>query len=87
MIRKELMAKPRDAFYWVENILAENKDYYLNKEEIYARIPTDEEGVSIVTIASLENAIRNLARVRIINIEYHHGKRYFGYNDKREEWR
>lgn len=29
MIRKEFMEKPRCAFYWVENILAENKDYYL----------------------------------------------------------
>ena len=34
MIRKEYFEKPRTAFYWVEQILAENKDYYLTKEEI-----------------------------------------------------
>lgn len=87
MINKRIMEKPRDAFYWVERILEENKDYYLNKEEIYARMPKGEEDVPLITIASLENALRNLARVRIINIEYVQGRRYFGYNDKREEWR
>lgn len=87
MIRKEYFEKPRDAFYWVENILAENKDYYLSKEEIYDRMPKGEEDIPLITIASLENALRNLARVRIINIEYFQGRRYFGYNNKREEWR
>ena len=87
MINKRLMEQPRDAFYWVERILEENKDCYLNKEEIYSRMPKGEEDVPLITIASLENALRNLARVRIIKIEYHQGRRYFGYNDKREEWR
>lgn len=84
MIRKEYFEKPRDAFYWVENILAEYKDYYLNKEEIYARIPRNEDGESYVTISAMENALRNLARMGHINIEYHQGRRYFGYReDKR----
>lgn len=84
MIRKEFFKHSHDAFYWVENILEENKDYYLNKEEIYSRIPHDEDGESYVTISSLETAIRSLARARIINVEYYNGRRYFGYNERRE---
>lgn len=84
MIRKEFFNKPHDAFYWVENILAENKDYYLNKEEIYSRIPHDEDGEGYVTISSLETALRYLARARVIKVEYHNGRRYFGYNEIRE---
>lgn len=84
MIRKEYFEKPRDAFYWVENILAENKDYYLNKEEIYSRIPHDEDGEGYVTISAMENALRNLVRMGHINVEYYQGRRYFGYReDKR----
>lgn len=81
MIRKTDIQKPRDAFYWVERVLEENKDYYLTKEEIYARIPRDSEDVPIVTISSLENAIRMLACRREINVEWVNGKRYFGYNE------
>jgi hypothetical protein len=84
MIRKEFFNHSHDAFYWVENILEENKDYYLNKEEIYSRIPHDEDGKSYVTISSLETAIRSLARARIINVEYYNGRRYFGYNERKE---
>ena len=79
MIRKEDLQQPRDAFYWVERVLMDNKDYYLNKEEIYARIPRDREDVTIVTISSLETAIRILARMGRISIEWANGKRYFGY--------
>lgn len=79
MIRKEHFDKPRNAFYWVETILRDNKDYYLTKEEIYARIPTDEDNVPIVTISSLENALRNFIQMRCIVAEYDRGRRYFHY--------
>ena len=86
MIRKEdIQQQPRDAFYWVERVLMDNKDYFLTKEEIYARIPRDNEDVTIVTISSLETAIRMLARMDRINIQWANGKRYFGYNE--EEYR
>ena len=84
MIRKEYMEKPRDAFYWVETILAENKDYYLSREEIYDRMPHDEDGVSVVTISSMDNALRNLAKMEHINVEYHLGRRYFNYREGRK---
>lgn len=84
MIRKEFFNHSHDAFTWVESILAENKDYYLNKEEIYSRIPHDEDGECYVTISSLETALRALVRARIIKVEYYNGRRYFGYNDRKE---
>jgi hypothetical protein len=84
MIRKEFFNHSHDAFYWVENILEENKDYYLNKEEIYSRIPHDEDGEGYVTISSLETALRYLTRARVINVEYYNGRRYFGYHERRE---
>ena len=83
MIRKEYIEKPRCAFYWVENILAENKEYYLTKEEIYSRIPHNEEGVAIVTISAMENALRNLVKMGHINVEWDSGRRYFGYREER----
>ena len=84
MIRKEYFNKSHDAFYWVENILAENKDYYLSKEEIYDRLPHDEDGEGYVTISAMETALRYLARMKVINIEYHHNRRYFGYNERKD---
>ena len=86
MIRKEYMEKPRDAFYWVETILAEHKDYYLSKEEIYSRIPHNEDGESCVTISAMENALRNLARMRHINVEYHLGRSYYNYREERKRY-
>lgn len=86
MIRKEYFQKPRDAFYWVERILHENEEYYLNKEEIYSRIPHDEDGEEYVTISAMENALRNLARMGHINIEYHLGRRYFNYKEERKRY-
>ena len=79
MIKREDLQQPRDAFYWVERVLEENKEYYLTKEEIYARIPRDREDVTIVTVSSLETAIRMLAHMGRISIEWANGKRHFGY--------
>lgn len=84
MIEKKVIEQNCDAFYWVENILAQYKDYYLSKEEIYAEMPKDLSGVPQVTISALENALRNLARMGHINIEYHQGRRYFGYREERK---
>ena len=85
MLRKEFMEKPRCAFYWVENILAEHKDYYLSRDEIYDRIPRDEDG-AIVTISAMDNALRNLVKMGHINVEYHLGRRYFNYREERKRY-
>ena len=86
MLHKDLFNEPREAFYWVERVLHEHEDYYMSKEEIYAQIPTDREGVCIVTISAIENALRNLARMGHINIEYHQGRRYFNYREERKRY-
>jgi len=84
MIKREIMQEPRCAFYWVERILNDHKDYFLSKEEIYARFPKDDNGVSLVSISSLDNALRNLAQMRHIEVEYMNGKRYFAIAERRE---
>jgi hypothetical protein len=86
MIRKQYMEQQRSTFYWVENILAANKDYYLTKEEIYALVPCDEDGTSYVTISGLENALRNLAKMECINVGYHLGRKYYNYREGRERY-
>ena len=86
MLHKDLFNEPRDAFYWVERVLHEHKDYFLSKEEIYAQIPTDREGVCIVTISAMDNALRNLAKMGHINVEYHQGRRYFNYREERKRY-
>ena len=79
-------ARNTNAYYEVERVLSDRKDMYLTKEEIYAEMPLDENGVSLVTISSLENALRNLAHMGHIDVAYVRGVRYFGYKEKKEAW-
>lgn len=72
-----------DAYYWIEKILVEHKDYYLSKEEIYSKLPVDMENVPTITISSFTNALRNLAHMRHINIVIIRGKIHYGVNDER----
>lgn len=86
MISRIEVERITDAFSQVETILREVSDYYLTKEEIYARLPRDYEGVPYITIASLENALRGLVRARLIEVGYVRGVRHFAYiknNDRR----
>ena len=80
-------AKNTSAYCEIERVLSVRKDMYLTKEEIYAEMPLDENGVSLVTISSLENALRNLANMRHIDVAYIRGVRYFGYKEEKEGWR
>lgn len=75
-------AKSANAHNEIERVLSIRKDMYLTKEEIYAEMPLDENGVCFITISSFENALRNLARMGHIDIAYVHGVRYFGYNEE-----
>ena len=74
--------KNTNAFNEIERVLSVRKDMYLTKEEIYAEMPLDENGVSLITISSLESALRNLAHMRHIDVAYVRGVRYFGYNEE-----
>ena len=84
MIRKTDVERMTDSFCEVERILREVSDYYLTKEEIYARVPRDYEGVPLITIASLETALRGLLRARLIEAVYVRGVRHFAYINDRE---
>lgn len=75
-------AKSTNAYNEIERVLSIRKDVYLTKEEIYAEMPLDENGVCLITISGFENALRNLARMGHIDIAYVHGVRYFGYNEE-----
>ena len=84
MISRKDVERITDSFYEVERILREVSDYYLTKEEIYARVPRDYEGVPFMTIASLETALRGLLRARVIDVTYVRGVRHFAYIPDRE---
>lgn len=70
----------------IERVLSVRKDMYLTKEEVYAEMPLDENGVSLVTISSLESALRNLAHMGCIDVAYVRGTRYFGYKEEKRGW-
>jgi hypothetical protein len=75
--------KHTNAYCEIERVLSVRKDMYLTKEEIYAEMPLDENGVSLVTIGSLENALRSLAHIGSIDVVYVRGVRYFGYKEEK----
>lgn len=85
MIKKsELEGKNLSAYCFVADVLYANKEYYLSKEEIYAYAPTDDNGVPLITISSLETALRCLCHTREIEYEYIRGRRYFTYKEVKE---
>lgn len=79
-------ARNTNAYCEIERVLSVRKDMYLTKEEIYAEMPLDENGVSLVTISSLESALRNLAHVGHIDVAYVRGVRYFGNKEEKRGW-
>ena len=78
MIKRIDAQKITDAYYEVEKILDTNRDVMFTKEEIYMQLPRDDYGIPFITISSLEAALRNLLRVRHIDVAYIRGVRYFG---------
>ena len=88
MMKRTDIEKARNANVYceIERVLSIHKDMYLTKEEIYAEMPSDENGVSLVTISSLESALRNFIRVGHIDVAYVRGVRYFGYKEDKGRW-
>lgn len=80
MITREEAKQNRDPHYWVMTILGRYENMFLTKEEIYAQFPTDENNVSVITMSSLDRAIRTLLITREIESEYVNNKRYYGIN-------
>ena len=86
MLNKIDVEKVTSAHCEVEQILANHKDVYLTKEELYARMTKDSEGVCLYTIGSLETALRDLCRCGQIKVAYVRGTRYFSYQDGKRGW-
>ena len=85
MVEKKLISNNNlSAYYWVEEILSKHKGYCLTKEEILAQMPTDDNGVLLITVSSVENALRALCHARVIDADYYQGKRLFSIAEKRE---
>lgn len=66
----------------VERILRDNKDCYLTKEDIYMRVPRDDDDMPLITISSMENALRCFVRSRCAEVEYIKGVRHFTYKER-----
>ena len=88
MIKKNEVKRITNAYYEVTRVLSEVDDMYLTKEEIYMRFPRDEEDIPYITIGSLDNALRNLARMGEIEVTYVRGIRHFciNKNNDRRGW-
>ena len=78
MISRNETKKITDAYYEIERVLGENKDMLLTKEEIYSQFPRNDEGVPFITISSMQNALRNLAHMRHIEVVYVRGICHYG---------
>jgi Fe2+ or Zn2+ uptake regulation protein len=86
MLSRIDVEKVTSAYYEVEQILANHKDVYLTKEEIYARMTKDSEGVCLYTISKLETTLRDLCHRGQIKVAYVRGTRYFGYQEEKKGW-
>ena len=82
MIKKNEAKKITDAYYEIERVLGENKDMFLTKEEIYAQFPRDDMDVPYITISSMQNALRNLAHMRHIEVVYVRGVCHYGATER-----
>ena len=82
MIKKNEAKKITDAYYEIERGLGENKDMFLTKEEIYAQFPRDDMDVPYITISSMQNALRNLAHMRHIEVVYVRGVCHYGATER-----
>ena len=82
MITKREAERITDAYYEVEKMLNEESDMLFTKEEIYARFPKDDNGVPFITISSLNNALRNMRCMRIIEVVYVRGVCHYGINNR-----
>jgi hypothetical protein len=82
MIARREAERITDAYYEVEKMLSEENDMLFTKEEIYARFPKDNDGVPFITISSLNNALRNMRCMRVIEVVYVRGVCHYGINNR-----
>ena len=73
-------------YYEIEKMLEKHKDIFFTKEEIFAAMPTDEEGISLITIGSVSSALSHLIKVGHVEIAYVRSIRYYGYKEDKRGW-
>ena len=77
MIRKPPVTTKTCVYNLIPEILNAEKDYYLTKEDIYVRLPKDDDGMPLITISSFENALSALCRSSVVEFVYIRGIRHF----------
>ena len=60
----------------IEDVLMENKEYYLTKEEIYERLPKLGEE-RVITIGQLNSALTELCKYGFVQYVYIKGRAYY----------
>lgn len=60
----------------IEDILMENKEYYLTKEEIYEHLPKLGEE-RVITIGQLNSTLRDLCKFGFVKYIYIKGRAYY----------
>lgn len=83
MIRRNIAEQHCDPYYAIQKVLESEREQCLTKEEIFVRLPRDDEGVPLVSFNSMTNALRNLVRMREVDIFYIRGTSYYGVSNKR----
>lgn len=78
MIRRNIAERHCDPYWAVREVLERDREMCLTKEEIFVRLPSDDDGIPLVSISAMTNALRNLVRVGEINIFYVRGVSYYG---------
>ena len=63
----------------IEDILMENKEYYLTKEEIYEHLPKLGEE-RVITIGQLNSTLRDLCKFGFVKYIYIKGRAYYSKN-------
>lgn len=76
MIRREIDMTVTQPHCIVMEILRENQQYYLTKEEIYERVPYIDNEKSI-TISQLETTLRQMRNCRQIDVLYIKHRTYY----------
>lgn len=83
MIRRDIAERHCDPYYAIHEVLENDREHCLTKEEIFVRLPRDDEGIPLVSFSAMTNALRNLVRVGEINVFYVRGTSYYGVSNKR----
>lgn len=83
MIKRNIAEQHCDPFYAIQKVLENERENCLTKEEIFVRLPKDDEGIPLVSFNAMTNALRNLVRMREVDIFYVRGTSHYGVSIKK----